>query len=246
MRWVLASLILAGVAFLLRRLLHMGAKREPVDTFLGSLRAELHSLYLPVAQEVETQTTILGVTLNEAFAERDAGRAEMSWRIVRLARGEWQRLTELVSGMHSVLAKYLPATNGVVVDRRIAVGHFKSRAAIDNVAFYEFMDQVLFSSKQRFALQLRVLFRTCALLSKDFHRTCREGERSLDTSNELWTRLDHHFHDFDLIAKETLLAFRNLLACQTPSRAQELSSELRNLLERSTRVPASVTNQLTS
>ena len=165
MRWLIASLILAGVGLLLRRILHMGGPKKSQESFLGLLRAELHNLYLPVAQEIETQTTILGVTLNEAFAERDAGRAEMSWRIVRLARGEWQRLTELVSGLHAVLAKYLPATDGVAVTRRVAVSHFKSQSAIDNVAFYEFLDQVLFSSKQRFSLKLRLLFRTSTVLS---------------------------------------------------------------------------------
>jgi hypothetical protein len=231
------------VALLLRRVLQMGAAEKPLGRFLGSMREDLHALYLPVAQEIETQTAILGITLNDAFGEREAGRHEMSWRVVRLAMGEWERLTALVAGLQNVLAKFLPATNGVVIVRRVAVGHFKSRAVIDNVALYEFLDQVLFSSKRRFALQLRLLFRTSALLSKEFHRACRDGERTLDSSNELWTRLDYHFHDFDLIAKETLLAFRTLLACQTPARAQELAAELQNLLCRGTRVSVFLSNQ---
>ena len=149
-------------------------------------------------------------------------------------------LTGLVAGLQNILAKYLPGTQGVVVVRRVAVGHFKSRTVVDNVALYEFLDQVLFSSKSRFALQLRLLLRTSALLNKEFRRACREGERTLDSSNELWTRLDYHFHDFDLIAKETLLAFRTLLACQSPERAQELSSEIESLLGRGTRVSISL------
>ena len=243
MRWLIAGLTLAVVALLLRRILNMGAAGKPPEKLLGSMRKDLHALYLPVAQEIETQTTILGITLNDAFGERDAGRHEMSWHVVRLARGEWERLTELVAGLQNVLAKFLPATDGVVIVRRVAVGNFKSRAVIDNIALYEFLDQVLFSSKRRFALQLRLLFRTSAVLSKEFHHACREGERSLDSSNELWTRLDHHFHDFDLIAKETLLAFRTLLACQTPAKAEELAAELQDLLGRRTRVSVSTSSQ---
>ena len=239
MRWLIAGLTLAVVAVVLRRILNMGAAGKPPEKLLGSMRQDLHALYLPVAQEIETQTTILGITLNDAFGERDAGRHEMSWRVVRLAMGEWERLTELVAGLHNVLAKFLPTTDGVVIVRRVAVGNFKSRAVIDNVALYEFLDQVLFSSKHRFALQLRLLLRTSTLLSKEFHHACREGERSLDSSNELWTRLDHHFHDFDLIAKESLLAFRTLLACQTPVRAEELAGELQDLLGRRTRTSLS-------
>jgi len=39
-----------------------------------------------------------------------------------------------------------------------------------------------------------------------------------------------------LIAKETLLAFHTLLACQSPEGAQALASEVESLLERSRRV----------
>ena len=114
---------------------------------------------------------------------------------------------------------------------------------MDHVGLYEFLDQILFSSKHRFALQLRLLFRASAVLSKDFRRACREGERTLDSSDELWNRLDYYFHDFDLITKETLLAFRTLLACQSPEGAQELALDLQILLERGMRVSISPSNQ---
>ena len=236
MGWLFGGLTLAAVAFLLRRILHMDGRGKAYEGPLRALRGGLYKIYQPVAQEVETQTAILGVTLNEAFGERETQQHEMAWHIVRLAEREWERLAELVVGLQGVLTKYLPATEGVVIVRRVAVGHFKSRAVIDNVALYEFLDQVLFSSKGRFGLQLRLLFRTSALLSKEFRRTCREGESTLDYSDELWTRLDYHFHDFDLIAKETLLAFHTLLACQSPEGAQALATEVQSLLERSRRV----------
>jgi hypothetical protein len=142
-----------------------------------------------------------------------------------------------------VLFKFLPATNGIVPVRRVATGHFKSRAVMDNAGLYEFLDQILFSSKHRFALQLRLLLRATAILSKEFRRTCREGERTLDFSEELWTRLDYYFHDFDLIAKETLLAFRTLLACQSPEGALELTLDLQVLLARGLRVSVSPSHQ---
>ncbi|MGA3325002.1 MAG: hypothetical protein ABSF45_11060, partial [Terriglobia bacterium] len=171
----MGGLILAAVAMLLRRILHLGAKAGSRAGGRGSLREDLQAIYQPLAQEIEAQTTILGITLNEAFGEREATRHEMAWHVVRLARGEWERLTELVVGLQSVLTKFLPASNGIVPARRVATRHFKSRVVIDNVGLYEFLDQILFSSKRRFALQLRFLFRASALLSKDFKRACREG-----------------------------------------------------------------------
>ena len=147
MRWLIGGLILAAVGLLLRRILHMGATGKAQGGGLGSLRGDL-ARHLPTfAQEIETHTAILGITLNDAFGEREADRHEMAWHVVRLAVGEWERLTELVVGLQSLLSKFLPATNGIVPVRRVAAGHFKSRAVIDNVGLYEFLDQVLFSSK---------------------------------------------------------------------------------------------------
>jgi hypothetical protein len=217
----------------------MGVKAKAPKGELGFLRGDRQAIYAPLAQEIEAHAAILGITLNDAFTERDADRHEMAWHVVRLARGEWERLTELLIGLQIILNKFLPATTGIVAVRRVAVGHFKSRVVRDNVGLYEFLDQVLFNSRHRFALQLRLLLRASATLNKDFNRACREGTITLDSSDELWTRLDYYFHDFDLIAKETLLAFRTLLACQSPEGAQELALDLQVLLERGTRVSVS-------
>ena len=239
MSWVVGGLILAAVGVLMRRILHMDRRGTPQAGMTASLKEEFLPIYNPIAQEVETHATILGITLNEAFGERDAGRIQMAWRVLRLALGEWERLTDLLIGLQDALTQGLNATSGVVAVRRVAVDHFKSRAVMDNVGLYEFLDQILFRSKTRFALQLQLLSRAIVIVTKGFKHACREGEFTLDSSGELWCRLDFYFHDFDLIAKETLLAFRTLLACQTPEGAEALSAALQVLLERGMRVSVS-------
>lgn len=243
MQWIIGGLILAAVAGLLRRILRMDATAGAQGNGAWALRPHLQTIYAPFAQEIEALTAILGITLNDAFGEREANRHEMAWRVVRLAVGEWGRLTELIVGLQTILAKFVPTTNGIVPVRRVAAGHFKSTSVMDHVRLYEFLDQILFSYKGRFTVQLRLLLRASALLSKEFRHTCREGERSLDSSDEVWARLDYYFHDFDLIAKETLLALRTLLACQSPGGVQELASELHALLARGVRVSVSPSNR---
>ncbi len=228
---------------LMRRLLHMDGRKKARGCGFGSLRGDLQAIYEPVAQEIETHSSILGITLNDAFGERESNQHQLAWRVVGLANVEWDRLGRVVSGLLRILSKSLPSTNGVAPGRRVAVSHFKSRAVRDIVGLYELLDQILFGSKSRFALQVRLLLRANAALSKDFKRACREGQVTLDSSEALWTRLDYCFHDFDLIAKETLLAFHSLLACQSPEGAQELASELELLLEQGTRVSVSPANQ---
>jgi hypothetical protein len=234
--WLIGVSVLIVVGAVLRRVLSMGSPARPRAGGVVPLGIELHAIYHPVAQEIEAHATILGITLNDAFGEREANHPEVAWHEVRLAVGEWDRLMAMLVGLQNALAKYLPTTELIVPVRRVVASNFKSRAVIDYVSLYEFLDQVLFSSKQRFSLQLRALYRTSALLTKDFHHTCGEGQLVLDCSAEVWNRLDFYFHDFDLIAKETLLAFRVLLACQPPEGVQAFAADLQPLLDRGVRV----------
>jgi hypothetical protein len=243
MEWILGGLILAAVGFVVRGILGMGSPPQIQQGGLVPLRSELHAIYHPIAQEIEAHTTILGITLNDAFGEREANRRDMAWLVVGLAKGEWERLRELVVGLMNALANYLPATDVVVPVRRVSADNFKSRPVRDTVGLYEFLDRVLFGSKQRYALRLRVLSRTCAMLTKEFRRACREGERTQDSSPELWNQLDLYFHDFDLIAKETLLAFRSLLACQSLEGVRGMAADLQELLDRRVRVSVSASNE---
>lgn len=243
MVWPLGGLILGAVAMLMRHILQMDGRDKAHGSGFGSLRGDRQAIYEPVAQEIETHSTILGITLNDAFSERESNEQQLAWRVVGLANVEWDRLGRVLSGLLSILSKVLPSTDGIVPVRRVAVSHFKSRAVRDIVGLYELLDQILFSSKTRFAFQVRLLLRANTALSKEFKRACREGQVTLDASDALWTQLDYCFHDFDLIAKETLLAFHGLLACQTPEGAQELAAELQLLLEQGTRVCVSAANQ---
>jgi hypothetical protein len=46
----------------------------------------------------------------------------------------------------------------------------------------------------------------------------------------MWNQIDLYFHDFDLIAKEAVLAFRALVACLPPSVLPKLALDLNALL----------------
>ena len=243
MEWLIGALILATVGAVVRGILGLNLSPTLPGGGLVPLRSDLRTIYHPIAQEIEAHTTILGITLDDAFGEREANRQEMAWLVVSLGKGEWERLRGLVVGLLDTLANYVPTTSVVVPVRRVNADNFKSHPVRDTVGLYEFLDRVLFSSKQRFSLRLRVLSRTCMMLSKEFRRTCFEGERAQDSSPQVWNRLDLYFHDFDLIAKEALLAFRSLLACQSPEGVQRMAADLQDLLDRGVRVSVSASNE---
>jgi hypothetical protein len=238
MNWVLGGLVFVGVGVLLCRLLRMSGTRSARLTGLIPLSPELHAIYHPLALEVETQAAILGISLNDAFEERDAHHGEVAWRMVGLSAGEWDRLAEIVTGLLNAVGKHLARVQALVPTRCIVAGRFKSRPMIGYAHMHELLDQLVFSSRRRYQLQLRLLRRATETLTSEFRRTYRRGERTQDRSGEVWTNFDLCFHDFDLIAKEALLAFRAFLACAPPDVLAELGADLHSLVQHGVRTPS--------
>lgn len=243
MKWIMAFLVLGGVGLALRRLLRLNIDRSRSAGRLPPLSEDRVSIYQPIVLEIETQSAILGISLNDAFEERDAGNSEIAWRLVRLSMSEWDRLAEIVTLLLSHMTKHLGAAKIVVPTRTMGAHHFRSRVMVDYVRMHELLDQLVFQSRLRFQLHLRVLRRAVETLSAEFRRSYRYAERTGDRPPELWSRLDHYFHDLDLVAKEALLAFRALLACLPHSALPAVGADLQTMLRRGVRATALTSGQ---
>jgi hypothetical protein len=230
MHWMVGILILAGVGFLLRRLLWTKSPVHRAPAGLVPLGSERRAVYDGFAPEVEARIAMLGISLNDAFEERDAGRPDMAWRMVRLSASEWDSMAKIIASLLEALVKHLPEAQVVVIPRSIHAHRFKSKPMFDYVRMHELLDQLVFSSRRRYQLQLRLLRRAAEIVTGEFRRTYRQAERTDDQSREVWNQIDLYFHDFDLIAKEAVLAFHALLACLPPSVLAKLSLELNALL----------------
>jgi hypothetical protein len=230
MQWMVGIMILAAVGFLLRRLLWTKLPEQRPPAGLPPLGSERRAVYDGFAPEVEARIAMLGISLNDAFEERSAGRHDMAWRMVRLSASEWDGIEKIVAGLLNTLTNHLANAQVVVTSRSIHAHRFKSRTMVDYVRMHELVDQLVFSSRRRYQLQLRLLRRAAEIVTGEFHFTYRRAERTGDQSPDIWNQIDLSFHDFDLIAKEAVLAFRALLACLPPSVLPKLSLDLNALL----------------
>lgn len=238
MRWLwgVGVLFLLGAA--LRWILRLDEVEPPRMTGLHPLGPEREALYQPIAQEMETQAAILGISLNDAIEERDAGQPQIAWHLVRLSLAEWDRLVQIVGSLSNVMSRQLGNARVVVPVRSVAANRFKSRAMVDYLRMHELFDQLVFRSRLRFQLHLRMLRRAAETLRREFRRDYRYGERTEDRPPEMWARFDYYFHDFDLVVKETLLAFRTLLACLPHSSLQAFATDLKSVVRRGVRSTA--------
>lgn len=217
MHWALAGLTLFLVGYVSRRILRLDAPQTR-SVGLVPLSPQREEVYQPVALEIETQTVILGISLNEALGERDAGNVDNAWRLVRLAVCQWDRLADILSILLNAIGENLPHTPSGVGVRNMAANRFRSRSMIEFVKMRELLDQVVFRSRMRYQTHLRVLRRALETLTADFRKTYRTAERLPVAAQDMWSNLDPDFHDFDLLTKETMLAFRAFLVA-LPERA---------------------------
>jgi hypothetical protein len=241
MKWVVGGVVLFVLGMLLRWILRLDQPAAPRVRGFVALSADREAIFQPIALEMETQAAILGISLNDAINERDGGQPEIAWRLVRLAASEWDRLAEILKLLSKVMAEHVTHARVVIPARSVTPHHFKSRVMVDYLRMHELLDQLVFRSKLRFQLHVRMLRRAADTLSTEFRRAYRYADRTGDRSPELWNRLDFYFHDFDLITKEALLAFRTLLSCLPHSDLAGLAADLKPLLRHGVRaatVPA--------
>jgi len=232
------GLILLIAGLVLRRVLRMDSGARALSSRSEPLTPDHVAIYTPISLEVETQVTIINISLNDAFGERDSGHHEIAWRLVTLAASEWERVAKIITALLDAMQKNLPEARALVPYRGIVVRRFKSQSMIEYLRLYELMDKLVYRSRMRFQLQVHMLRRAATNLTVEFNRTFQYGERTDDRPPELWQRLDVYSHDFDLVTKEALMAFRAFLICLPPSALQAFASDLEPILRRGVRAPA--------
>jgi len=232
MAWLGGVLVLVAAALLLRRLLRMNGKDRQPSAGLVPLSADRETLYEPLARAIETQDAILGICLNDAFEERDSGHEDISWHLIRLSGSEWDRQQEILTGLLNAILKHLSQVAVIIPLRNLSAYSFKSQTMLDFVRMHELLDQFVFRARIRYQLRVRVLRRATAALTSEFRRACRHGEGPDRRPPELWRRFDLLYHDFDLITKEALLAYRAYLFSLPPSELREFQEDLDRLTTR--------------
>jgi hypothetical protein len=237
MQWALAGVTLIVVYVVCRRVLRLDEASTPEYRFLW-LRQEREQIYEPVAQEIETQTVILGISLNEALGQREEGKTENAWRLVGLALCQWKRLAENVRSLLNSIDENMPSARAAPHVRTIHPQLFKSRTMLGFVHMRDALEQLLFRSKVRYQMNIRVLRRAVETLTSDFQKAYESIESQSAASCELWDLLDPAFHDFDLVIKETLLSFRYFLVALPDSALHEFACDLKPIVSHSVRATA--------
>jgi len=237
MIWIVEASTLLIVAVVLRHVLHMGRDGELQGPRPQSRKAFNHPVYAPLASEIETHAAILGILLNDAIAEQTAGHAEVAQHTLKVFHSERERLVELVVDLQNLALKYLPVVQFPIEARSLNARSFRSQLISEFVRRHGILDQFVFRSKLRFQLHLRLLRRATALLNESFEEASLNAGQDARIVGWGLNQLDLYSHDLDLLTKETLLGFKEELACLPEALQEEMAAELAALNHHSVRNP---------
>lgn len=234
MVWIFEFGILAAVAVVLRRALHLGKTSAPRQATPRFRRPANNPLCSPLVSEIDAHTSILGVALNDAIDELASGKADTARCMLGVFSSERERLVDLVIDLQNLSLKYLPTVQDPIEGRTLDPASFRSEPVSEFLKRHNALEQFVFRSKLRFQLQLRLLRRATALLNESIEEII--GNRAKDTVGFDGTlaQLDLYFHDLDLLSKETLLGFSAELASLPDDVLEEVSAEISALTNRNT------------
>lgn len=241
MAWALAIVALFVVGYVFRRILRLDEPSGPPHS-RAPLSADADKIFQPISRELETQVILLGITLNEALGQRDAGNEENARRLARLAMCQWERLAEIVAILLKSIADHVPQTHSLVSVRDFTAHQFKSPAMVESMQAGALLHEVIFRSKSRYQFQVRVIRRAVETLTSEFGGCLRAAERASDATEGLWAAIDPSFHDFDLVVKESLLAFRAFLHALPVRMLTEVAAELAEVNSKSVRSKSDLTS----
>ncbi len=225
MDWVLAALALLTIGCACRRILRLDEPRlRPRG--LTPLPSHLEKIYRPISQEAETQTILLGITLNEALEARHSGNEENALLHVSLALCQWDRLSEVITILLNSISHNLAQISSIASVRELTSSQFKSRTMIDFMKGGGLLHQIISRSKPRYTFRVHAIARAIQTLSAEFRSAHQSAERMPERSATMWNGIDSIFQDFDLTVKEALLAFRDFLPALPESALPEFLAEI--------------------
>lgn len=218
--------VLAAIGVVTRRLLGLGGRHPKSHLPLAGAHERL---YQSVKLELDAESAILAVSLNEAMEARACGENDLAWSALHLmSTPQWMRQADTLAMLVRAMTSHLPMARVTLPARTLMPEFFKSDAMQGYLALHESTDQFLFRGKPRFSLHLRTLEEAVGRLTSDFLEA-QPGPLP-EPDSDLWTRLDHDFHDFDLLTKETQLAVRGFIGCLPSAALQSFAAEVRPAL----------------
>jgi hypothetical protein len=173
--------------------------------------------------DIETNTALVGVAMNEAVEVRQLGDLDEAVRFLNIGGDIIQRFTPNLLSLLSVMAKFSRMVSAIapvnpMVPRDFYLTELTSLARLHNL-----LDHMLASAKQRFRLKLYILGKGLSMTSQYLVKSIRNVVTQRRSSDQEWEQIIGAEQDFQRLSTESIHSFRTLLLALSSDAAKELS-----------------------
>jgi hypothetical protein len=173
--------------------------------------------------DIEANTTLVGVAMNEAMEVRQLGDLDEAVRFLNIGGEIIERFTPSLLALLAVMARFSRMVSAIAPVDPILPGNFHLAELTSLAHLHRIMDHVLASAKQRFRLKLFILGKGLSITSHYLLKSIQNVVTRRSSEDQEWEQILQVEEDFRTLSNESVQSFRALLAALSSDAARDLS-----------------------
>ncbi len=219
----IAMLIIGWIAF---AILAQRNEKKVQAEWIELLDPTSERIFQKATLEIEGNTAIVGMVVDEAMEVRQLGDLDEAIRFLNIGGDVIERFTPNLLALLSVMAKFTRMVSAIAPVNPIVPGDFHLSELTSLAHLHRILHHVLASAKQRFRLKLYILGKALSITSHYFAKNIRNVVTHRSSDDREWDQIFGVQQDFQRLSNESVRSFRVLLEALSCDAARELSRQV--------------------
>lgn len=198
------------------------------------VRSEWETLLTPAGEkifeharvEIQTNTCMVGVAMQEAHAIKRLGDIDEALRFLNIGGEVVERFTPNLLSLLAVMARFSRMISAVTPVNPILPSNFHLAELVNLAHLHNILNQMLISTKQRFRLKLFVIGKGVSIASRFLVVRIKNIVSQRSQADQEWDEIVGIGNDFQRLSEESIQSFRSLLEALSNDAARALAQQI--------------------
>jgi hypothetical protein len=219
----LALLIIGWAAFVI---LARRNESKVQSEWIELLSPSSNRVFQQARQNVEANTTLARVAMNEAMEIRELGDMDEAVRFLNIGADVIQRFTPNLLLLLSLMMKFSRMVSAIAPVSPIVPADFHLTELTSLAHLNKILHRMLTSAKQRFRLKLYIVGKGISITTHYLLKSIQNIVTRRSSDEREWEQILRIEEDFRTLSNESVQSFRTLLEALSSDAAKELSNTI--------------------
>jgi hypothetical protein len=179
--------------------------------------------FLQTRHQIERNSSMIGVAINEALETRKLGDLDEAIRFLDTGSDVIERFTPNLLSLLKVMIRFSRMMSAIAPVKPVLPDDFHLPELTNLAQLNRVLHQILVSAKQRFRLKLYILGKGVSIASRCLITSIRDVITRRSTADQEWQEIATIGKDFQKLSDESVESFRALLKGLSTDSAKELA-----------------------